>query len=42
MIWLVLEAVAAAGLLIFIIWWTMFSGRRAGEREQDTPPDSKR
>lgn len=29
--WLiVLEALAAAGLLLFIVWWTMFSGRRKG------------
>ena len=25
---LILEAVAALGLLVFIVWWTMFSGRR--------------
>lgn len=24
---LILEAVAAGGLLVFIVWWTMFSGR---------------
>jgi hypothetical protein len=29
--WLiVLEALAAAGVLLFIMWWTMFSGRRKG------------
>jgi hypothetical protein len=34
--WLiVLEALAALALLVFIVWWTMFSGRRQGER---TPP----
>jgi hypothetical protein len=32
--WLiVLEALAAAGILVFIMWWTMFSGRRGGEWE---------
>lgn len=30
--WLiVLEAVGALALLVFVIWWTMFSGRRGGE-----------
>jgi hypothetical protein len=29
---LILEALAALGVLVFIIWWTMFSGRRRGER----------
>jgi len=34
--WLILiEALAALGLLLFIVWWTMFSGRRKGE----PPPD---
>jgi hypothetical protein len=31
---LILEALGALGLLLFIVWWTMFSGRR-----KDTPPD---
>jgi hypothetical protein len=36
--WLIiLEALAALALLIFMVWWTMFSGRRKGERH---PPDS--
>jgi hypothetical protein len=31
--WLiVLEALAALGLLLGIVWWTMFSGRPRGER----------
>lgn len=25
--WLVFEALLALGLLVFIVWWTMFSGR---------------
>lgn len=39
MAWLVFEALAAGGLLVFIIWWTMFSGRRGGERPDD--PDDR-
>lgn len=36
--WLIiLEACLALGLLIFIVWWTMFSGRRRGER----PPEDR-
>jgi|WetSurMetagenome_2_1015567.scaffolds.fasta_scaffold339325_1 hypothetical protein len=34
--WLVLEASIALGLLAFMVWWTMFSGRRprdAGDPE---------
>jgi hypothetical protein len=27
-----LEALAALALLVFIVWWTMFSGRPRGER----------
>ena len=29
---LVLEALAALGVLVFLVWWTMFAGRRKGER----------
>ena len=35
---LLLEALGALALFVFIIWWTMFSGRKGGERrlpEQD-------
>ena len=40
---LILEAVAAAGLLGLIVWWTMFSGRNAGERrEEDATPEDRR
>jgi hypothetical protein len=28
---LIVEALAALGLLVFIVWWTMFAGRRRGE-----------
>jgi hypothetical protein len=29
---ILLEALAALLLLVFIVWWTMFSGRPRGER----------
>jgi hypothetical protein len=29
---LLLEALAAGAILIGIVWWTMFSGRKGGER----------
>lgn len=33
--WLILlEALAALLVLIFIVWWTMFSGRKNGERNR--------
>ena len=30
---ILLEAFGAMLLLIFIVWWTMFSGRKRGERD---------
>jgi ABC-type transporter Mla subunit MlaD len=37
--WLiVLEALVALALLVFAVWWTMFSGRRRGERSRDDDP----
>jgi hypothetical protein len=34
--WLVLlEALLALGLFVFIVWWTMFAGRNRGERRDD-------
>jgi hypothetical protein len=30
---LILEALGATALLVLIVWWTMFSGRRGGERD---------
>jgi len=30
-----LEALAALLILVFIVWWTMFAGRRGGERRDD-------
>lgn len=28
---LIVEALLALAVLLFIVWWTMFSGRRKGE-----------
>jgi hypothetical protein len=36
MAWIVLEALGALALLVLIVWWTMFSGRKKGELP---PPD---
>ena len=30
---ILLEAIGALALLLLIVWWTMFSGRRNGERD---------
>jgi hypothetical protein len=36
--WLILlEALAALAVLLAIVWWTMFAGRRRGERRNDPP-----
>lgn len=32
---IVLEAALALAVLVFLIWWTMFSGRRQGEWHDD-------
>jgi hypothetical protein len=32
---ILLEAAGALALLLFIVWWTMFSGRPKGERPED-------
>jgi len=34
---LILEALLAGGLFVFIVWWTMFSGRKKGERDYQPP-----
>jgi hypothetical protein len=32
--WLILlEALAALAVIVLIVWWTMFSGRKNGERK---------
>ena len=33
---IVLEAIAAGLVFVLIVWWTMFSGRKGGERRDDT------
>jgi hypothetical protein len=43
---LLLEALVALLLLVFIVWWTMFSGRKNGELidvspETEKPPSEK-
>jgi len=35
---LLLEALGALLLLVFIVWWTMFSGRKNGELKEPEPP----
>ena len=38
---LLLEALGAFLLLVFIVWWTMFSGRQNGELKDDSrQPDA--
>jgi hypothetical protein len=36
---ILLEAFGAGALLVLIVWWTMFSGRRHGERHDDRGTD---
>ncbi|MDO8718009.1 MAG: hypothetical protein Q7K20_03390 [Polaromonas sp.] len=35
---LLLEALGALLLFVFMVWWTMFSGRKKGEMKNDSPP----
>lgn len=35
MLVILLEALLALALLVFIVWWTMFSGRKGGEPPRD-------
>jgi hypothetical protein len=37
MLLLLLEALGALLLFVFIVWWTMFSGRSKGELPADPP-----
>ena len=41
MILLLLEALGALLLLLFIVWWTMFSGRKHGELKTDKESSAK-
>ena len=36
---ILLEALGAMVLLVLIVWWTMFSGRKKGELEPPKPDD---
>ncbi|GAA6142181.1 hypothetical protein [Hydrogenophaga sp. 5NK40-0174] len=38
MLLLLLEALAALFILLFIVWWTMFSGRDKGELRREEHP----
>lgn len=44
MLLLIIEALGALLILVFIVWWTMFSGRPNGEVSQpdDEKEDSKK
>lgn len=35
MVLLLLEALLALVILVFMVWWTMFSGRKNGELKSD-------
>ena len=39
---ILLEALGALCLLVFIVWWTMFSGRERGELKRSAEPSTKR
>ena len=41
MVLLLLEALAALVVLVFIVWWTMFSGRKNGELKDAEKDNSK-
>lgn len=41
MVLLLLEALLALVVLVFIVWWTMFSGRNKGELPFDQDSDKK-
>jgi len=40
MLLILLEALGALVLLVAIVWWTMFSGRKGGEPPRDEDPGS--
>ena len=37
---ILLEALLAGLILVAIVWWTMFAGRRKGELKQEPPQDT--
>jgi cbb3-type cytochrome oxidase subunit 3 len=36
---ILLEALGALAVLVLIVWWTMFSGRKRGEIDESHPSD---
>jgi hypothetical protein len=38
---LLLEALGALVLLVFIVWWTMFSGRKKGELPEEVEREKR-
>jgi hypothetical protein len=36
---ILLEALGAGLVLVLIVWWTMFSGRKGGEIDDEEPAD---
>ena len=38
---LLLEALGALLILVFIVWWTMFSGRKNGELRDEAKDDEQ-
>lgn len=41
MLLILLEALLAGVLLVAIVWWTMFSGRKHGEPPPDSEPGER-
>lgn len=40
--WLILEAGGAFFIFVFIVWWTMFSGRKPDQSVQTKNPSDKK
>ncbi|MBB3212798.1 hypothetical protein FHW67_002086 [Herbaspirillum sp. Sphag1AN] len=41
MLWLILEAGSAFFIFVFIVWWTMFSGKKPTQPAQRSKPDDQ-
>ena len=39
---ILLEALMALAILVAIVWWTMFSGRKGGELQAPQSPDDEK
>jgi len=39
MVWLAVEAAIALGVLLFVMWWTMFSGRPPEGLDEPEAPE---